>query len=335
MKRRYGDFASRINIDAFEEAIDFEVIDTDKNNNDVGHCPDPWGLHKHGDQTGKFAIQRDKKVYNCWVCGGGSLLSLVMAIKDIDEAGAIDWLYQFASEDAISEEQFEDEIARLMATEIDRKKPLPYFNEHVLDRYESAYDWGAERGISEEVIDGFQVKFDPVHLRRGKTKDDYIGPGIILPHFWQGRLVGWQVRWLDEERPKFVSKYTNTGDFPKDSTVYNYDRSYFAEEIVVCESVPTVMVLATHGIPAMATFGSNVNDDQMKYLRGCAKGLVIAPDNDGAGAKYVDALYEGLDRFIPLKMVEPVGEPDSGSDLGDLFDDPEALIERVKNAEYL
>ena len=107
------------------------------------------------------------------------------------------------------------------------------------------------------------------------------------------------------------------------------------DEVVVCESVPTVLVCATNGIPAMATFGSNINDTQMKYLRGCVRGLIIAPDNDGPGAKYVDALYEGLDRFVPLKMAEPVGEPDSGDDLGDLFDDPDALIERVKNAEYL
>lgn len=334
-KRRYKDFASRINIDAFEEAIDFEVLETDKNNNDIGHCPDPWNLHKHGDTTGKFAIHRDKKVYNCWVCGGGSLLSLAMEIKDLDEVAATDWLYQFASEDAISEEEFEDEISRLLVTEIDRKKPLPYFNERVLDRLEPAYEWAEGRGISKSVVDAFKVKFDPEAVRRSKKNADYIGPAILMPHFWQGRLVGWQTRWLDEDRPKWLPKYTNTADFPKEFTVFNYDREYFSEEVVVCESVPTVYVCATYGIPAMATFGSNVNDTQMRYLRKCVNGLIVAPDNDGAGAKYVDALYEGLDRFVPLKMAEPVGEEDEGGDLGDLAFDPDALYERVTEAEYL
>jgi hypothetical protein len=71
---KYSEFWDRINVDSFEEAIEW-TPEYSHNDNDIGFCPFPEN-HSHGDTTGKFAIQREKRVYNCWVCGGGSLLLL-------------------------------------------------------------------------------------------------------------------------------------------------------------------------------------------------------------------------------------------------------------------
>ena len=84
-ERHYSEYSPRIDVDEFEESIEFQFIEEDGKGNDVGYCPDPWGMHKHGDSTGKFAIHREKKVFNCWVCGGGTLLSLGMAVWDMSE----------------------------------------------------------------------------------------------------------------------------------------------------------------------------------------------------------------------------------------------------------
>ena len=108
---RYSDFENRIDIDAFEEAIGFEPIET-RSGNDVGHCPDWQGLHSHGDTTGKFAIHRDKKVYNCWVCGGGSILSLAMEINDMDMQEATDWLFKFTE----TADQTSDDFSAVIMT---------------------------------------------------------------------------------------------------------------------------------------------------------------------------------------------------------------------------
>jgi hypothetical protein len=91
---KYRNFAHRIDIDELEAAIDFEA-DHEENGNDVGFCPLPWGLHKNGDSTGKFALHREKRVFNCWVCGGGDLLQLAMAMNDMDSEEATEWLFQF------------------------------------------------------------------------------------------------------------------------------------------------------------------------------------------------------------------------------------------------
>lgn len=331
MSRRYRDFVSQINVDAFEEAIDFVPIKSDDSGNDIGHCPDIWGLHKNGDTTGKFAIHREKKIYNCWVCGGGSFLSLAMEFKNVGEAEATEWLYRFVSEDAISDESFTEEIERLLATDTEayERSALPYFNQRVLDGLQPAYDWASEKLINPDIVDRMAIKEDP-----SRTRGNYEGPAIVLPHYWQGRLVGWQERWLDKDRPQYVPKYTNTSDFPRESTLYNYDWSMFGQEVVICESVPTTLVLLSLGIPSMATFGSNVTSEQMKLMRRCTEGIIIAPDNDSPGIKYIESLYEGLDEYIPLKVTEPVGEEGTGSDLGDL-DDPEDILRVVKAAEYI
>src|SRR5438309_1725199 len=106
---RYSEFVDDIDIDLFEEAIGFEVLDT-RRDNDIGRCPDIWGSGKNGDRTGKFGIHREKKVYNCWVCGGGSLLSLVMDLKDYDIEQATDWLYALTKPKKLSDNDFLAEI---------------------------------------------------------------------------------------------------------------------------------------------------------------------------------------------------------------------------------
>jgi hypothetical protein len=238
----YSEFAHQINLESFYEGIEWIPEWDDGKGNDVGFCPDPWELHKNGDTTGKFAIHRDKRVYNCWVCGGGSLLSLVMALK---------------------------------------------------------------------------------------------GEAVIFPHMWEGRLVGWQERWLEPQppRPKWIAKYTNTTDLPASITVYNFENVYLSEgPIVVCESVPTVLFLASLGIDAVATFGASVSDAQLRLLRRLHQGLILAPDNDGPGEKFVQQCGEYLERFVNVKVAPQVdGE---GSDLGDLVEEPNLVHLVLDAAEY-
>jgi hypothetical protein len=77
-----------------------------------------------------------------------------------------------------------------------------------------------------------------------------------------------------------------------------------------------VLFLASEGIPAVATFGASVSDDQIRFLRKCQQGIKIAPDNDSPGEKFLEHLTEGLERYIPLWHIEPPeGE---GEDIGDM-----------------
>lgn len=327
-KRLYSDYGHCIDVDAFEEAIGFEPLERQENGEDVGHCPDPWGLHKHGDTTGKFSLHREKRVFNCWVCGGGTLLSLGMAVWDLQEEDAITRLLTMCGEP--TDERFEVEITDRLRDERKRAPIIPWFNERVLDQFipddKDLPYWRFlyERRIDPNVALQHSVGYDPTAVKISKSGERFESSGIVLPHFWQSRLVGWQIRWL-EDTPKWVGKYKNTMDMPKKWTIYDYERWYLSKEpIVVVESVPTALYLQSLGFPSISVFGASVTPEQFKLLRACQQGLILAPDNDDPGMKFVTKAMEyGLDRYVPVYVCEPVGKEGSGNDLGDCDDDQE------------
>jgi DNA primase len=346
-KLRYADFADRIDVDALYTEIGWEPIDTDARGNDYGYCLWPEN-HSHGDTTGKFAIHREEMVYNCYVCGGGSLLSLAMELHDLDVDDATKWLYQFAGGDARSDQEFTEQFLAYFADAEKRANTLPFFNERVLDRFDPVPDWYLDaRGISRIVADAYGVRFSADATRRPPPKGlyaedpEHVGPLIVFPQYWNDRLVGWQNRWVtsgdkwlpkefgDVSLPKWLGKYTNTTGFPKEYTVYGWELALGSSEpVIVVESVPTVLFLMSLGYVAVATFGSDINEPQMRLLRRFSNGVILGPDNDSAGVKWQRANTEYLKRYIPVWHLPPVkGKP--GADVGDFASshNPHAKLE--------
>lgn len=318
MKLRYSDFASRVDIDALTEALEIDFVDN-KGNEMKAHCPLPYNSHTNGDTTGKFSINREKRVWGCWVCGGGSLLDLVMTMKDLDPEPATKWIYQFANHEE-TEDEFFDELSRLLADPADSQPSMPFFNFKTLERFESAvgHPWLASRGISNEVAKNFSLRYSSTSQRTNGS-ETYVGESIILPHVWRNRLVGWQQRWLGDDRPKWVPKYTMTPDFPKNETLFAYDTSVIparlGDMVIVVESVPSALYLWSNRCPAMATYGSSVSESQLKLLRKFGR-VTLAPDNDEAGLKWSHALESYLENYIEVSVL-PVLDG-AGSDIGDL-----------------
>lgn len=333
-KLRYSDIWDEVNVDAFEEAINW-APEYQRGDNDVGFCVWPEN-HSHGDTTGKFAIHRDKRVYNCYVCGGGSFLSLVMELKDLDVDEATEWIYQFCEPDMRSDSEFVDEFVNAFRDVEKRVETLPFFNPRVLEKFsdplEDALEWlDAEREwvpflenrcILPEVAEEYGLCYGESIRRpapqKGKFAEepDYVGPAIIFPHYWQDRLVGWQARWLDPLRPEWIPKYTMTGDFPKENTIYGWSQAIRAQgPVVVVESVPSKLFLNSVGFDSAATFGSNVNEAQLRLLRRLHT-VVLAPDNDKAGVKWKESLTEYLKRFTTVRHLPTLGGK-LGADIGD------------------
>ena len=245
------------------------------------------------------------------MCGGGTLLSLAMATQDCDENEAINWLRQFSSKSNQTDEGFLGEIDRMFAEkEIQEEVTLPWFNSNVLLQWNDENNgWFLERGITEEVRNRYRLGVNTKTVRT-MGKDIFESTSIVLPHFWKGKLVGWQNRWIGD-RPKWVPKYTNTNDFPKRTTLFGWDQVQDTNKpIVITESVPTVLHLASIDIPAVATFGATVSKEQMKLLRSCQQGVILAQDNDQAGCKWRDDLVSYLERYIPVMEMEIAWEDD-------------------------
>ena len=314
---KWDDIYPRIDWEKLYDELGWEPIYT-RGDEDKGYCLMPQN-HTHGDSTGKLAINRAKGLYNCWVCGGGTVVQLVSAVRSLSAQDSLKYLSQFVdSSTKESTDEFTTRVARLLAkeTESPRRVSPPVFNPNVLKDWQTPHEWFDSRHIRDGVRQSFQAGFDPVARRYSPEHGTYEGPGIILPHFWGGSLVGWQTRWLDG-KPKWLPKYTNTTDFPRETTLWGYDSAATSEHApIVVESVPTALYLISEGHPAIATFGAQITEAQLRHLRQFQQGVILAPDNDSAGRKWLDTTTKYLERFIPVNSVGPVeGE---GADLGDL-----------------
>jgi len=334
MKIKYSEFVKTLDVDAFENAIGFEPIGQNPDGENYGQCPDPWGLHKHGDRTGKFSINRNKKVFNCFVCGGGTLVSLSMAIRDCSEDDAVNWLRQFVSKSDQTNEGFYEEIDNILdvVTRRQEKEALPWFNNNVLLKWkEDEHPWFAERGITDEVRQRYKVGVNTNAIRKG-PKGEFESTTIVLPHFWNNKLVGWQDRWIGD-RPPWVPKYTNTNDFPRRTTVFGLDKiKDFDGPVVIVESVPTVLFLASLGIPAIATFGANVSSEQLVIIRALQQGVILAPDEGKAGEVWRNILIDYLERYIPVMEMEQCWEDDLGEPR--MVENPEVVLGLYNNPVY-
>lgn len=327
---KFSDFSNRIDWEKLYDDLGWEP-QYSRGAEDKGYCLMPQN-HKSGDTTGKLAINRDKAVYNCWVCGGGSILSLVMEVKGMKHDEALQYLYQFVdSSTKESADDFYARIARILADETQdtRSVSSPVFNDRVLEQWNASHEWFDSRHISDGVRSYFKAGYDPVAKRYSPKHGTYEGPGIILPHFWGGKLVGWQTRWLDG-KPDWVTKFTNTTDFPRETTVWGFDFAASQEkQPIIVESVPTALYLISEGYPAVATFGAEVTEAQLRHMRQFQQGVILAADNDEPGSKWLAANTNYLERYIPVLIAPRV--QGHGSDLGDLH--PNELSSHLKGTK--
>ena len=298
-----------IDYERLYDAMDWEPMRQDLRGNDIGSCFDPYGWHKHGDRTCKLIWYHDDQKASCFVCGGFTLPKLVAVVRGCDEEDADVWLDQFREGHEQSDDGLRHSIAeKLSYKQRERPKTLPRFAPGVIERYDAwddwsdiALQWAEDRGITRHTAENFNLRFGNVRRLppKGIEADPYMGPAILIPNYWKGNLVGWQYRWLREDRPMWLQKYTNTVDFPKDETLFNYDRACADPlPIIVVESVTTVLWLAELCITSVATFGAKVTDGQVKLLRRFQQGLVFAPDNDDAANSWLKKLNI-LGRFVP------------------------------------
>ena len=298
----------------------------------VHGCLLPWGNHTDQGKNPSASLNYDKLTYKCLGCqGGGGLLWFIAACRGTtgDEARA--WLAKETGQGQVQE------LSALLAyfdavyAPKARRPPISTYAERVLDPWLLIHPYMTEvRGIPEETLIRFKVGYDEHHpVGDGKTSER-----IVIPVFFNGKLVGWQTRRLgDDGTPKYLS----SAEFPKDRTLYNHDPRA-RRRLVVVESALSVLS-KFHVIPDVgATFGATVTDDQIKLMAKYDE-VIIWPDNDDAGWNSVVGLVtvnpksgkkavvsEGVgQRLIPFTKVKVVQSPFAG-DPCDVDDDTAANL---------
>lgn len=278
------------------------------------HCPNLMGLHAHGDKSPSFGFNTQKLEYNCFVCGGGNVLLLLNEMLGLDEEAAEMWLRSQADLDTINKDKLKDNLKAIM-NPIESDDFIPDYPPNLLFQYRKIHPYLYERGLTKEVIVDMQVGWSEEH------------DAIIIPHFYGGKLCGWQMRHLNQiaentwdcklcsESEKKVPKYKNTSSFPKATTLYNYDNAIKYPEVIVVESPMTALYLMSCGYPnVVATFGGFNPTHGMLLAR--FQKIFFWPDNDGAGLQNLNEARKSLAMYSQLMIVPLV--PGEKSDAANL-----------------
>lgn len=297
--------------------------------------------HQNGDQNPSAACNLDKKT---WVCysyvdpdtgkSGYDMLHLIMKMEGKKEPRDVIELVRTFMDDVTSP-TVEGRVAKLRRLLAPKESVGPTvirpYSERVLASWAYAHPYLDERGIDLDTASRLHIGYDPEENR------------ITIPHWWNGRLVGWQKRAIPDRPGQWpgtvppLPKYRNNPGFPKSETLYRMDAARAAQSaglpstggaVVVVESPFSAIKAEALGLSGVvATFGAKITDCQVDILKDCDK-LVVWMDDDDAGARAESRLESALPRGMPLRFVVP----DKGKDLGDCDTLEEALV-KIDQAE--
>lgn len=269
------------------------------------HCPNPDN-HSNGDRNPSFGFNTEEMIYNCFVCGGGTLLDLVVQQLVVSDDDAVAWLTNSSTLEPKSASEIRQKLAQMM-NPVKEKTVIPSYPIEKIEQFrQPAQKYFLDRGITAEV---------QAHMRTGFDEEHY---AVVIPHVWRGDLVGWQWRHLIHEGDTYycmtcgdqTAKYKSTPGFPKKITLYGYDDvvEMGYQSVIVVESPMTVLYLRSCGyINVVATFGS-WSEEQMNYLT-VFPTVYLWPDNDPAGANNLHKAIDVLSKQTNVRIVPVVDKP--------------------------
>lgn len=278
----------------------------------IHSCPLPFGMHKNGDVNPSASINKDTLLFNCFTCGGGSVIWLVQNCLNVTRDEAISVLKNEVTElKVISIEDFTKKLEGVFGATQQSKIEIPVYSENLLNRWQGTCDYLTIRGVSEAVQREMRTGVERARPEIAKSPEGDITvtlDRVVLPHFMKGKLVGWVARKI-EDVPG-VPKYRNSKGFPRGAWLYNLDNNLDSDHVYVVESPMSVLVLKSRGIDnVVATFGAKVDKQQLELLRRF-NSLTIFMDGDKPGRNATQHLVEELNCYTKIAIIETPDDED-------------------------
>lgn len=265
--------------------------------------------HARGDVKPSAALNKKSFLYSCFSYGGGDILWFIRKMEGLEWYQPILSVLEnfFIQSDQRSSEDFLSEIQSKFPKPY-KANSLPSYSPRLLDTWGWIHPYLTEqRGLSEEVICRYQVGYDEKENK------------IVIPHYWQGKLVGWQKRKMNHpdyyRKPghETEAKYVDSPEFPKRLTFYNFDevRKRKVSSVVVVESAMSVLKAETWGENnVISPFSASCSVEQMNMLAEFPH-VVIFMDDDIAGWRGAMRLCRAIHRTTQATVIcAPHRDPD-------------------------
>ena len=260
------------------------------------NCP----FHKGGqERKPSFGISKTDMKCHCFTCGySGNLYDVISRIFGYEDEGEYGkgWLTRnFVSVEVEHRKRLELNIGRNSKKDI-----IKYVTEEELDKYRYIHPYMYKRGLTDELIEKFDVGYD---------MDTEC---ITFP------VLDLNKRCVFVARRSVNYKFFN---YPKDSKKPVYGAYLFLENpykfAVICESILNTLTCWKYGLPSVALIGTGTSE-QYKILKDLpVRKYIIATDPDPAGRRAA----EKLRKYLGGSKVMTQYEIPEGKDMNDLQQD--------------
>ena len=265
-------------------------------------------------------------LFHCFTCNHSKPLvpsvSEILKLHGVDKSG-LDWIHDnFPDIDPDGEGSETDDLipSDVMSSVVNKyaldyianatkSNKKSYIDESELETYRYTVPYMYDRGLTDEIIDRYDIGFDANHIPENKNKPV---PCVTFPV--RDRLG----RCLFIFRRSVEGRYFN---YPTgvEKPVYGlFELKPGTKTVIVCESAFNMMTCVRHGYEAVALFGTG-NSLQIQQLKELGvKRFILALDPDEAGAKGTEKLKRQLRKVAFISCVHGIPK---GKDLNDLTDE--------------
>ena len=304
-----------------------------------------WGLCPfHQEKSPSFSVTPDKGVYYCFGCHkGGTLFDFVMEVEKVPWRDAVEILAKKAGIEIPREDEERGGVKREAFFELHRRVAGSF---HWLlkegPQAESARKYLAGRGVTEEILESFQLGYAPADRdwlfrfltqksyspdflsRTGLFMDSSRGRGgslfadrIMFPIAnGRGEILAFGGRSLRDAQPKYLNS-PETAFFRKGENLFGLDKAGPAIRqsgtFVVVEGYMDVLAMHQAGFTnCVAPLGTALTEQQVRLLKRYASKVVLLFDGDAAGQKATARaieLFEGQDLMVQAAVVPGGQDP--------------------------
>ena len=318
----------------------------------IGLCP------FHDDKNPSFHVYPDRQTYRCWVCDqGGDCFRWVMEMEKLPFPEAMESLARRARleipkkkrDEATSDNQLKKTDSLAV---VEWAVNLMHSTLRTSAKAENAREYVKKRKLSEDTVRNFRLgyhpedwnwfldqaraRFTPAQLvAAGLIQERNNGPGyfdnlvgrLVFPIIDErGRPVAFGGRVLPGGNIESDAKYWNSLEsaiFHKRRTLYAFDRAREtirrSKTAIIVEGYMDCIACHQAGVTnAVATLGTAMTEDHVRFLRRFAEKVVLVYDSDKAGQ---DAAERSISRFLAEDLDLRILSVPSGKDPADYLED--------------
>lgn len=278
-------------IETILQALDIETVGYTGAGRIKAFCP----LHpRRENKPQHWTMDPETGQHHCFSCGaGGSLVSLVCDLTDMDIWEAIGWLRSEGLQQIVFERpRIEDEADREEARQIavaTTEEQWSLFNDPPVEEL-------AARRITLESSQKFDVRWSPP----GEKENEL----LLRNEAWAFPLLQWDAKFLGYQlKSKRYVKNVPVG-VQKDQTFFGIAQFPVGEEAIVVESPLDAVMLSELGYFPLAIMGSFLSNAQAELLLASTNRVVVALDYDAAGKAEARRLLTVLQGGMRLRYFE-------------------------------